>query len=148
MAGSDSAFEGDEELDPGQSLSLPVYIIIHASAHHRPLSPSAWAKLPAYPAQYLSTQTEYIPRPKRTKAQKAADAAALAVGSPGNEESILARSAAKPADWDEEGYVKGSGIPGADETFERFLHRIQHEPGQVIRSVSFIWPLLCKLAPN
>lgn len=39
-------------------------------------------------------------------------------------------------DFDQE-YVKGSGIPGADETFERFLNRLQDEPSQVVRCVPF-----------
>ncbi|KAL7418104.1 programmed cell death protein 2 [Mrakia frigida] len=94
----------------------------------------AWSTVPSYPPVYLSTQTEYIPKPRLSKAQKAAQAASLAATSPGAAESGLAALAGKkPVDWDTEGYVKGSGIPGADELFERFLDRLSSEPEQVIR---------------
>lgn len=111
--------------------------------------PAAWLTLPSYPATYLNTQTEYIPKPRLSKAQKAAQAASLAATSPGAAESGLAALAGKkPVDWDTEGYVKGSGIPGADELFERFLSRLSAEPEQVVRSVTDPYVTTCLLYEN
>lgn len=89
---------------------------------------SAWSTLPSYPAQYLSTQTEFLSRPKLSKKQKAEQDAHLATVEGMNEDAR--RKALE--DFDQE-YVKGSGLPGADETFERFVARLQDEPSQVVR---------------
>lgn len=111
----------------------PLRLLI---ADYLALPSAAWSTLPSYPPVYLSTQTEYIPKPRLSKAQKAAQAESLAATSPGAAESGLAAlTGKKPVEWDTEGYVKGSGIPGADELFERFLARLSSEPGQVIRCV-------------
>lgn len=98
-----------------------------------PLSSSfafqAWSTLPLYPPLYLSTQTEYIPKPRLTRAQKMAQTAALAE----LDGSTPAAAAPGGDGFDTEGYFKGSGIPGADEVFERFLSRVGAEPEQVVR---------------
>jgi len=129
--------EESEKLDPG---TFPLSCSSKLSLRRRRadlcsnLGSSAWSTVPSYPPVYLATQTEYIPKPRLSKAQKAAQAASLAATSPGAAESGLAALAGKkPVDWDTEGYVKGSGIPGADELFERFLDRLSSEPEQVIR---------------
>ena len=93
--------------------------------------------MPSYPAQYLSTQTEFLSRPKLSKKQKAAQDAHLA------EVAGMDDAAKRKAleEFDQE-YVKGSGIPGADETFERFIDRLQDEPSQVVRCAPACFPLM------
>jgi hypothetical protein len=139
------------EIDPGRT-NFPCHLcrlsiipttageppVLHLQLTLPPLfvhRPPAWSSLPSYPPLYLSTQTEYIPKPRLTKAQKAAQAASLAAldDQGAAENGGKASKKNELEGFDTEGYFKGSGIPGADEVFERFLSRVRAEPEQVVR---------------
>ncbi|CED83308.1 Uncharacterized MYND Zn-finger protein [Phaffia rhodozyma] len=84
---------------------------------------SAWTETSAYPAQYLETETEYL---TKTKSSKAAEQTSLDAAS-------AAASSGKKIVDEFDFTLKESGIPGLDETLERFLGRLNEEPEQVVR---------------
>ncbi|THH13102.1 hypothetical protein EW146_g7080 [Bondarzewia mesenterica] len=81
------------------------------------LSDSQWLAAPSYPAQYLSTLTEYIPPPKKAKA-------------PTQPVDVEGGGGREGDAWMSEKYENSMDI---DQVFERFNERVLVEPTQCVR---------------
>lgn len=83
------------------------------------LDTSEWASAPAYTTLYLSTFSEYLPKPKTAKGPAAEDAEAD-------------HEKGKDTSWAMEGYENSLET---DHVFDRFSQRVEYQSDQCVRYV-------------
>ncbi|THH03539.1 hypothetical protein EW146_g10416, partial [Bondarzewia mesenterica] len=106
--------DADDNSDAESTSSASSLIVALASTA---LSDSQWLAAPSYPAQYLSTLTEYIPPPKKAKVP--------------TQPADVEGGGGKEGDaWMSEKYENSMDI---DQVFERFNERVLVEPTQCVR---------------
>jgi pre-rRNA-processing protein TSR4 len=105
----------DSDSDSASTSSSRSLVVALASAT---LADSLWNLSPSYAPQYLSTISEYIPRPKNTLDERAA----------GDVTDIGADQESHA--WTSEKYENSLRT---DHVFDRFNERASHEPQQCVR---------------
>jgi pre-rRNA-processing protein TSR4 len=85
------------------------------------LEDSVWLNVPAYPALYLSTCSEYLPPAPKIK---------LPVGTTNPEDDLEGGQGAGGGGFAPEGYENSMDT---DPVFDRFSARVAHEPEQCLR---------------
>jgi pre-rRNA-processing protein TSR4 len=109
--------EGNADSD-GDSASTSSSRSVVVALASTALTDSLWKLSPSYAPQYLSTISEYIPRPKNTPAEHATGGV-TDIG--GDQESHT---------WTSEKYENSLRT---DHVFDRFNERASHEPQQCVR---------------
>ncbi|KAI0675435.1 programmed cell death protein 2 [Trametes maxima] len=116
--GSDDA-DSDSESSDGDADGADV---LAASLQATSLEDSPWPAAPSYPPFYLSTVSEYLPPPPKTKVPPAATVDADDDGPTKGKDGT--------GGWDLEGYENSLDV---DHAFERFSKRVSYEGEQCLR---------------
>ncbi|KAH9852077.1 programmed cell death protein 2 [Lenzites betulinus] len=115
-SGSSSEDESDSEESDDATDELV------AGIQSASLDDSPWKTAPAYPALYLSTVSEYLPPPPKTKVPAGAQVDLDDDKAPKGKDSS--------GGWDLEGYENSLDV---DHAFERFSKRVSYEGEQCLR---------------
>lgn len=107
----------DTESDSGASSEESLLTAMASTT----LEESPWLSAPSYPPLYLSTSSEYVPPPPKSK---------LPAGTHVEDPNEGDRKGSKDFSWAFEGYENSMNV---DEVFERFTQRVGYEGEQCVR---------------
>ena len=116
----DAEHSSDEDEDEDDSGTDDELITAMASST---LDTSEWATAPAYTTLYLSTFSEYLPKPKASKVPSAEDV----------EADYEKGKDTKDTSWAMEGYENSLET---DHVFDRFSQRVEYQSDQCVRYVT------------
>ncbi|KIJ61996.1 hypothetical protein HYDPIDRAFT_42259 [Hydnomerulius pinastri MD-312] len=118
---SASEEEGDDHSDAESDASSSSEHSLITAMASATVSASFWEAAPSYPALYLSTMSEYIPQPPKSKIP-----ANARIEDPAEDDS----KAGKDVSWAFEAYENSLEV---DNVFDRFTKRVSHTGEQCIR---------------
>jgi pre-rRNA-processing protein TSR4 len=112
--------EAESDGESGESSSDESLITAMASTS---LETSPWISAPSYPPLYLSTASEYLPPPPKTKLP-----AGVHIQDPADDDN--GKEGGKNTNWAFEAYENSLEV---DHVFDRFTKRVSHEGEQCVR---------------